>query len=157
MVATFLDESAGSNDDDDLDLEYRWPRWSEVVGVVTLAVRLRLGGAGAPIRSVVWGEAGRLVALLWLLAHSSLTVLALAAVTELPLQGALLSTSLPWAVGVVIANLVELGSVVFATPLSTAGWLNIVVTGRLIVWVPVLALVCSFHLDAPPVPRCVTW
>ncbi|MDQ6839086.1 MAG: hypothetical protein M3137_12350, partial [Actinomycetota bacterium] len=95
MVATFLEDNAEL---DDLEAEYRWPRWSEMAGVVGAAIRLRLGGADAPPRSIAWGETGRLVALLGLLAYSTLTVLGCAAVAGLPVHDLKLSTALPWAV-----------------------------------------------------------
>ncbi|PZG20501.1 hypothetical protein [Nonomuraea aridisoli] len=42
------------------------PRWGEIASVLSLSMRVRLGGAGASPRFVAWGEAVRLVALLGL-------------------------------------------------------------------------------------------
>ncbi|MEV0382619.1 hypothetical protein [Nonomuraea sp. NPDC050643] len=42
------------------------PGWGEIASVLSLSLRVRLGGAGAPPRFVAWGEAVRLVALLGL-------------------------------------------------------------------------------------------
>ena len=71
MVATFLD---GVDSDDVEAAEYAAdfgrPSWSEVASVVGLAVRLRLGVAGASPRSVAWGQALRLVALMGLLVNA---------------------------------------------------------------------------------------
>ena len=72
MVATFLE----SMDTDDAEAaeylaDYGRPSWSEVASVAALAVRLRLGAAGAPPRYVAWGEAVRLVALMGLLVHAA--------------------------------------------------------------------------------------
>lgn len=57
MVATFLD----SVDSDDAEateyaVDCRRPSSSEVASVASLAVRLRLGAAGAPPRYVAWGR-----------------------------------------------------------------------------------------------------
>ena len=56
MVATFLE----SMDTDDAEAaeylaDYGRPSWSEVASVAALAIRLRLGAAGAPPRYVAWG------------------------------------------------------------------------------------------------------
>jgi hypothetical protein len=71
MVATFLD----SMDSDDAEAaeyaaDFGRPSWSEVASVASLAIRLRLDVAGAPPRSVAWGQALRLVALMGLLVHA---------------------------------------------------------------------------------------
>ncbi|MFI9836463.1 hypothetical protein ACIHFD_05485 [Nonomuraea sp. NPDC051941] len=42
------------------------PRWGEIASVLSLSLRVRLGGPGASPRFVAWGEAVRLVALLGL-------------------------------------------------------------------------------------------
>ncbi|MBB5773844.1 hypothetical protein [Nonomuraea jabiensis] len=42
------------------------PRWGEIASVLSLSLRVRLGGPGASPRLVAWGEAVRLVALLGL-------------------------------------------------------------------------------------------
>jgi hypothetical protein len=54
--------------------DYGRPSWPEVGSVLALALRLRLGGAGAPPRFVVWGQAIRLVTLMWLLGQAVLGV-----------------------------------------------------------------------------------
>jgi hypothetical protein len=75
MVTTFL---ASMHTDDTEQAEYLAdygrPSWSEVASVATLAVRLHLGGRGAPPRSVVWGDAVRLVALIGLLGQAIGTI-----------------------------------------------------------------------------------
>ncbi|WP_433501009.1 hypothetical protein ACQP1K_12325 [Sphaerimonospora sp. CA-214678] len=58
MVSAFLDASGSAVGDDDA-----WPRLPEIASVAALAVRVRLGGAGAPPRSHAWGRAVRLTAL----------------------------------------------------------------------------------------------
>jgi hypothetical protein len=72
MVATFLD----SRDSEDAEAaefaaDFGRPSWSEVASVAGLAIRLRLDTAGAPPRSVAWGQAVRLVALMGLLVHAA--------------------------------------------------------------------------------------
>ncbi len=61
MVATFL---AGFDTDDpeeaDYTADYGRPSWPEIASVVALAVRLRVGTAGAPPRYAAWGGAIRL-------------------------------------------------------------------------------------------------
>jgi hypothetical protein len=71
MVGTFLDGMHADHPDeaDDLARFGRPPR-TEVVSVVSLAVRLRLGGADAPPRPRLWGEGVRLFALVGLLVHA---------------------------------------------------------------------------------------
>ncbi len=59
IVATYLEGTNGTEDD-----ELGRPRWSEVVSIAGLALRLRLGGVGAPPRSFAHGQTVRLVALL---------------------------------------------------------------------------------------------
>ncbi|WP_067181277.1 hypothetical protein [Microtetraspora niveoalba] len=61
MVSAFLDGAGSAADDDDA-----WPRWSEIASVAALALRARLGGAGAAPRSLAWGRAVRLTALIGL-------------------------------------------------------------------------------------------
>ena len=58
MVATFV-EAAGSGE----DAEIARPTWAEIRGVLALAVRTRLGGAGAVPRACAWGEGARVFAL----------------------------------------------------------------------------------------------
>jgi hypothetical protein len=72
MVATFLD-SMGSDDleADEYAADFGRPSWSEVASVVRLAVRLRVGAAGASPRSVAWGRVLRLVALMGLLVNAT--------------------------------------------------------------------------------------
>jgi hypothetical protein len=71
MVAAFL-ESVASEDPDETELiaDYGRPSWSEVASVVALALRLRLGNAGAPPRYLAWAQAIRLAALVWLLGNA---------------------------------------------------------------------------------------
>ncbi|WP_433251234.1 hypothetical protein ACQPYK_05575 [Streptosporangium sp. CA-135522] len=65
MVCAFLEGSGGLRDEDNPR-----PRWSEIASVVALSVRVRLGGSGAPLRSLAWGEAVRLTATLGLFFHA---------------------------------------------------------------------------------------
>jgi hypothetical protein len=58
MVATFI-EGAGSGE----DAEIARPSWAEIRGVLALAVRTRLGGAGAVPRACACGEGARVFAL----------------------------------------------------------------------------------------------
>ncbi|MEV4745117.1 hypothetical protein AB0K21_01950 [Streptosporangium sp. NPDC049248] len=84
MVAVFLEGSPDASDADGPR-----PRWSEIASVAALAVRVRLGGAGAAPRSLSWGETVRLVALLGLLLQAFLAVLTLiAALSEYGVIGA---------------------------------------------------------------------
>jgi hypothetical protein len=60
MVAAFLEGSlAGDPDEDEWVLEFSKPPWGEVASVAGLAVRLYLGGAGAPRRYFLWGQGVR--------------------------------------------------------------------------------------------------
>jgi hypothetical protein len=60
MVAAFLDSwLTGAPEEDEAYLEFCKPTWGEVASVVGLAVRLYLGGAGAPRRYFAWGQAVR--------------------------------------------------------------------------------------------------
>jgi len=72
MVATFL---AGVVTDDpeanEFAADYGRPSWPEVVSGAALAVRLRLGGAGAPPRYAVWGAAVRRAVLICLLVNAA--------------------------------------------------------------------------------------
>jgi hypothetical protein len=64
MVATFMDRAYRSMPDDREGVEISSPRWSELVSIARLAVRLRLGGAAS-----VPGEVVRRIALAGMLAH----------------------------------------------------------------------------------------
>ena len=60
MVAAFLDSwLTGDPEEDGAILEFCEPTWAEVASVAALAVRLYLGGAGAPRRYFAWGQAIR--------------------------------------------------------------------------------------------------
>jgi hypothetical protein len=78
MVATFLagvEAEVAGDEQADLVGEYGWPDRAEVVSVLALAVRLRLGGAPAHAQSRAWGAAARRVALVVLLIHAVWSVL----------------------------------------------------------------------------------
>jgi hypothetical protein len=78
MVATFLagvEAEVAGDEQADLVGEYGWPDRAEVVSVLALAVRLRLGGAPAYAQSWAWGAAARRVALVVLLVHAVWSVL----------------------------------------------------------------------------------
>jgi hypothetical protein len=71
MVATFLAGAVPADPEAAAFVaDYGRPDRSEVVSVVGLAVRLRLGGVGAAPRYLAWGTAVRLVALVGLLVHA---------------------------------------------------------------------------------------
>lgn len=72
MVATFLEATGDLGDE-----EGARPTLSEIASVAALAVRVRLGGAGASSRSVAWGEVVRLLAVLGLFASAALSCIGL--------------------------------------------------------------------------------
>lgn len=82
MVATFLQSTALVDTTDPEDAafvaEYGTPGWAEIASVLALAVRLRLGGAGAPPRYFARGEALRRVALVGLLLYAVTAVIGIA-------------------------------------------------------------------------------
>ena len=60
MVAAFLDSwLTGDPEADEYITKAAGPGWAEVASVASLAVRLYLGGAGAPRRYFAWGQAVR--------------------------------------------------------------------------------------------------
>ncbi|MFJ8916545.1 hypothetical protein [Amycolatopsis sp. NPDC102389] len=176
MVATFLlSEQPEDAEDAEFAADYGRPSLPEVASVVALAVRLRLGGDGAPPRYLAWGETVRRLALVGLLVQA---VAALAGI------GAWLWS--PWLTNLVAADQAVdvgalLGLVWVAAYLSlvTGRWraarllaalalaqavvffgVDLVTvegayglsrtTGLLLDAVPVLAL-AAFHRQAPPV------
>ncbi len=70
MVAAFLQAAYAADPDDPEGVEISSPSRAEMASVAALALRLRLGGAGAAPRPFAWGEAVRRVALIGLLAHT---------------------------------------------------------------------------------------
>ncbi|MFE0590129.1 hypothetical protein [Micromonospora echinospora] len=71
MVAAYLDSVDTGDPETTADvLDCGRPSLSEVASIVTLAVRLRLGGADAPPRAYAWGQAVRLATLTAVLAHA---------------------------------------------------------------------------------------
>lgn len=79
MVDTLLESVATGDPDRDEDIAaFGWPDAAEVVSILALAVRLRLGGVEAPARSFAWGQAVRTAALVGLLANALLWPLSLA-------------------------------------------------------------------------------
>ncbi|GAA4249681.1 hypothetical protein [Dactylosporangium darangshiense] len=73
MVAVFL--ATMRTDDPEYQADYGRPPWPEVASVAWLAVRLRIGTAGAPPpRYVAWGAALRLAALCVLFSHAALAL-----------------------------------------------------------------------------------
>ncbi|HEV7975148.1 hypothetical protein [Amycolatopsis sp.] len=73
MVATFLESMAtDAVEDAEYVAEFGKPSWAEVVSVVALAVRLRLGGGASSARYFAWGAAVRIVALVGLLVNALL-------------------------------------------------------------------------------------
>ncbi|GLW12199.1 hypothetical protein Misp01_73270 [Microtetraspora sp. NBRC 13810] len=69
MVATYLEGMTGTEEEG-----LGRPRWSEARGIAGLAVRVRLGGTGAPARSLARGETVRLVALLGVAAQVAISL-----------------------------------------------------------------------------------
>ncbi|GAA2884874.1 hypothetical protein GCM10010517_48400 [Streptosporangium fragile] len=69
MVSALLEGSPDVSDEDNPR-----PHWSEVASVAALAVRVRLGGAGAAPRFRSWGETVRLAAFLGLFFQAALSV-----------------------------------------------------------------------------------
>ncbi|MEV6602072.1 hypothetical protein AB0M36_35260 [Actinoplanes sp. NPDC051346] len=67
MVSSFLEAAYASTPDDPEGVEISSPSHGEVASIALLALRLRLGGTGAPPRAFAWGEAIRRVALICLL------------------------------------------------------------------------------------------
>ncbi|MFZ0191103.1 MAG: hypothetical protein WAL72_29635, partial [Streptosporangiaceae bacterium] len=58
MIGAFLDGwLTGDPELDEYISRVAWPGWAEVTSVAGLAVRLYLGGAGAPRRYFAWGQA----------------------------------------------------------------------------------------------------
>jgi hypothetical protein len=73
MVAAFLDSwLTGEPETDAWVLEIGKPSWAEMASVAGLAVRLYLGGAGAPRRYFAWGQAVRNAVLAVMLLHAVL-------------------------------------------------------------------------------------
>ncbi|HEX6468603.1 MAG TPA: hypothetical protein VF069_05855 [Streptosporangiaceae bacterium] len=70
MVSAFLEGVGDGEEPADEDLAR--PNWSEIASVAALAMRVRLGGVGAPPERFVWGEGVRLAARLGLLFHAVL-------------------------------------------------------------------------------------
>ena len=82
MVAAFLDSwLTGDPEADEYIFEIAGPSWAEVASVAGLAVRLYLGGVGAPRRYFAWGQAVRRAVLAVMLTHAvlALDILVLAA------------------------------------------------------------------------------
>ena len=75
MIGAFLDGwLTGDPELDEYISRVAWPGWAEVTSVASLAVRLYLGGAGAPRRYFAWGQAARRAVLAVLLVHAVLAV-----------------------------------------------------------------------------------
>jgi hypothetical protein len=68
MVSAFLEGAQRG----EAGLDDQRPRWMEIASVAALALRLRLGGPGAPPRSFLWGEAVRRAAVLGLVFWTTL-------------------------------------------------------------------------------------
>lgn len=110
MVAAFMESSlTGDRDEDEWILEFSSPPWREVASVAGLAVRLYLGGNGAPRRYFAWGQAVRRAVLTVMLVHAvrSLSALVLLAWTHrlfssLPAPSASLLTAPPGGVWPVV-------------------------------------------------------
>jgi hypothetical protein len=72
MVDAFLTSMQTGDAERDEDIaDYGRPSVAEIWSVFTLAVRLRLGGVGAPARSFAWGQAIRFAVLMGLLVQAT--------------------------------------------------------------------------------------
>ncbi|MEU4829285.1 hypothetical protein [Streptosporangium sp. NPDC023615] len=179
MVGAFLEGSSGLSDADNPR-----PRWSEIASVAALSLRVRLGGAGAAPRFIAWGRAVRLVAVLGLLFHATVSCAwLLYAVldswsTGRPVVGGEIWSAewvsqAAWTIGhllwiavfVTLARgrpraakvLALLALASFYAPLLQGGpGTGDAVVHGLLFAVPALALVAGFHRDAPP-PRLPRW
>ncbi|MEV6813296.1 hypothetical protein [Micromonospora sp. NPDC051296] len=79
MVAAFLESmDTGDPETTAYAADYGRPSMSEVASIVSLAVRLRLGGADAPPRSYAWGQAVRLATLMAMLTHAVMVTASIA-------------------------------------------------------------------------------
>lgn len=179
MVDTFLlsrqPEQPEDVDDPDFEEEFGRPDRTEVASVVRLAMRLRLGGIGAPTRSFARGEVVRRVALAGLLVHAVAAVVGVATLSvsrnyEVSALSAVWSLiALVW-VGSYLALLAgyrkaAAWSAIVALVLSVLSAASDVLAGGmsaetatvrvLTAALPVLAL-AAFHGDAPPV-RARPW
>ncbi|NUW40531.1 hypothetical protein [Nonomuraea rhodomycinica] len=168
MVAAFLEMSGDVPDE-----RGPRPRWGELASVAALAVRVRLGGAGA--RAAAWGETVRLVALLGLAYQATLGVHGLvwraaSAAAHLPVLGAAPS---PFPVVADVLWVVAFVAVMrgFTGPAKVtavaAGTVSLLLIGAgpgdqltwaappaaLMASVPVLALLAGFHAEAPATVR----
>src|SRR5580693_2156667 len=73
MIGALLDGwMTGDPEADEYTSRVAWLSWAEVTSVAGLAVRLYLGGAGAPRRYFAWGQAVRRAVLAVLLVHAVL-------------------------------------------------------------------------------------
>jgi len=182
MVAAFLDGwLTGDPDEDSVTMEYDRPTRGEIVSVIGLAARLRLGGTGAPRRYFAWGQAVRNAVLGVMLAHAvwGLSQLALFARSRhligwLPPPPGGFWPTLGYAIGyawvVVFVALVVVEyrtarvGAVLVVGATVASVVHQQLAGTLaspaVTWAytavidvgPVLAM-AAFHRDAPPVRR----
>ncbi|MFG3690593.1 hypothetical protein [Micromonospora sp. NPDC047740] len=96
MVAAFLDSmDTGDPDTAEYAADYGRPSLSEVASIVSLAVRLRLGGADAPPRSYAWGQAVRLATLMAMLTNAVMVTASIAVTLWLSGKIAWLPTPAP--------------------------------------------------------------
>jgi hypothetical protein len=86
MVSSFMEGSYAAEPDRDL-VEAGRPRLAESLSVATLALRLRLGGDGAPPRALAWREAWRRVALLTLMYAAGASAVQVGLLVTLILDG----------------------------------------------------------------------
>lgn len=166
-------------DADDLVLESSWPGWAELWRILALAVRLRVGGAGAPARPMSWGEAVRLVALLGLLARSIILPLGVLGMVWAwligvgnppapPSPGVLRSLatqalSVLALLAVVLRHrrpAITFGLLAAAANVPTvwqAGTGAVLADSGIAVWAPVLCLLLGFRRDWVPVAHPGRW
>ncbi|GAA2302518.1 hypothetical protein GCM10010149_59830 [Nonomuraea roseoviolacea subsp. roseoviolacea] len=168
MVAAFLEMSGDVPDE-----RGPRPRWGELASVAALAVRVRLGGAGA--RAAAWGETVRLVALLGLAFQAMLGVYGLvgraaAIAAHLPTPGAATSpipvvADVLWIVAFAAAMRGFTGPAKVVA--AAAGAVSLLLIGAgpavqltwaappaaLMASVPPLALLAGFHAEAPATVR----
>jgi hypothetical protein len=123
MVETFLDERGELGDLGDLRDEYGSPPAGEVLAVVLLALRTRIGGLGAPPKARRVGDTVRRVAVALIAFHAVTAVAALLTVAVLALGGT--------------AAARELGMMLLA-PRTGQEWWQVAEMALRLLWVPAL-------------------
>lgn len=176
MVATFLARAQAAHPDDPDAVDVGVVGWPERWSVLRLAVRLRLGGRGAPPRDLAWGEAVRTVTLVGLLLNAAHALVRFGNDLVPSTDGV---GVLRWELAYSIVALAWVPAFVFALwgRQHAARWCGVVAFMTVIVYLmvgpldpfpaslavslawqlaPLLGL-AAFHADAPPVRRAPWW